>query len=726
MVITYAENVTEFNSLRNYSSPTAGCADPRTVENTFRFIVSQIRKGIFVKMHHNRLVNFIVFNVNDNVENAWGDRVRVDPRHFSSIDDFMKHVARKTRAVHSPESMETDPRRWRCNNGIFRFEKPPVDNRKNLECIHDMFVQLAENCVVDDCEFFVNKRDFPIRRRGPFEPFHHIWDSKRAPLKSEVHAEYSPILSQCSEHDFADVAVPTYDDWALVRDREDGVRFEDSRVGTAIEPVPWSAKKNLAVFRGSCTGIGTTIDNNARVKLVRTCEKFPALFDVGFTRINYRPRKQYKNPFLQTIEERFVCVQPLSLQQQAAYKFIINVEGHSAAFRLSSELLSGSCVLLVDSPWQLWIRAHLVPLKHFVPVKSDLSNLVTQMRWCLDNDTLCRDIAERAGRLADTLLSKRGMLEHLKTTLASFGDRRCVYEDRFLFRHDPQASRRRVTDLVVPGVEWSDGGGGGHLSACPESKLLTTLVVWHAHTLFKMTWGHTNILFRTLPKKRCLSFCLAGNWFQMWTSLGVVWPIGDDSSFCVDDLWYGPLTWRPLADLDALGALSADVDALESFANRYGIVFRKDCCVSRVENGLFRTPAFASDNVFLLTYYCVRILSFIPKAAQKSDDPAWKRWQSTLAYVVSFFRNNVDKTSAKPISFQLYSFPHRERKRLRDYTKWNYKIRSVLDHRGPFELSSADRDYYERHFAALFETGADYTFLLASHNTVVSRFENTK
>jgi len=726
MVITYAENVTEFNSLRNYSSPTFGGRDPASVENTFRYIVSQVQKGIFVKIHHNRLVNFIVFNVNDNVENAWGDRVRVDPRHFSSLGDFMKHVARKTRAVFAPESIEADPRRWRGNNGIFRFEKPPVDNRKNVECIHDMFVELADTCVVDDCEFFVNKRDFPIRRRGPYEPFHHIWDSKRMPLKSEVHDEYSPILSQCTEQDFADLAIPTYDDWALVRDREDGVRFEDSRVGTAFEPVAWSAKKNAVVFRGSCTGIGTTSENNARMKLVRLGEKFPALFDVGFTRLNYRPRKQYKNPFLQTIEERFACVQPLSLQQQVAYKFIVNIEGHAAAFRLSSDLLSGSCVLLVDSAWQLWTRPHLEPYKHYVPVKSDLSDLVSQTRWCLDNDSLCREIAERAGRLADTLLSKRGMLQRLKETLASFVDRRCVYTDRFLFRHDSRIARRRAMELTVPGVEWSGDDADATSATTPEATLLATLVVWHAHTLFKMTWGHGRVAFKTLSKKRCLSFCLSGNWFQMWTSLTAIWPPGEDTTFCVDDTWYGPLTWNPLSDLDTLGALRADVDVLREHATRHGIAFRKDCCVSRVENGLFRTPAFATDNVFLLTYYCVRILSFIPRAAQQSDDPAWTRWQSTLAYVVSYFKNNVDKTSAKPVFFEIYSFPRSDRKRLRDYTKWNYKIQSVLNHRGPFQLSSADRDYYARHFAALLETSADYTFLVASHNTVVSHFENTK
>jgi len=726
MVITHAENVNTFNLQRTYSSPTFGCTAPRTVENTFHYITSQVQKGIFVKIHNNALVNFIVFNVRDNVENLWGDRIRVDPRSFSSLIDFMKHVARKTRAPFSADDVELDTKKWRCNNGMLRFENPPVDNRKNIECIHDMILQLCANCAVPDVEFFVNKRDFPLRRVGPYEPFHHIWDSKRLPLKRFVFPEYSPILSQCTEQDFADIAVPTYEDWALAREREDGVRFEDSRVGKTFQPVPWEEKKNMAVFRGTSTGVGTTSANNARMKLVKMCEKFPSLFNVGFTRINYRPRKQYKNPYLQTVEERFKCLEPLSLQQQIEYKFIIDVEGHSSAFRLSSELVSGSCVLLVDSPWKLWLHSFLVPYEHFVPVKADLSNLITQMRWCLDNDDRCRSIAQRSFGLTRSLLSKKGMLHFLKTTLDTFSGP-CVYTDRFQFRHDPGETRNLVEKISIPGVEF-EARPSSDRSACAESTLLARLVVWHAHTLFKMTWGHGNVAFGNVPKRRCLSFCLAGRWYQLWTAKVMFWPPCDDTTLCVDDRWYGPLVWNPLSDLNLLPGekLDLDVDSMAVFAGRRDIIFKQDCCVSRIENRLFQTPMICSDNLFFLTYYCVRILSFIPKAAQKSDDTVWKRWKNTLAYLILFYKNNVEKTRALPVSFEIYSFPHSGSKTLCDYTKWNLNIKNVLNHRGPFALSTKDNEYYVRHFEPLFKTSENYSFLVASHNSVLAYFENSR
>lgn len=728
MVITYAENVDDFNTQRHYSSsPTFGCGDPLSVENTFRYIVSQVQKGIFVKIYNNVLVNFIVFNVRD-FENGWGDRIKVDPRYFSSLVDFIKHVARKTRAPLSLSDIELDTTKWRCNNGLLRFENPPVDNQKNIECIHDMFSELCSSSFVPDVEFFVNKRDFPIRRSGPYEPFHHIWDSKRYPLKSNVYSEYAPILSQCSEQDFADVAIPTYDDWALAREREDGIHFEDSRVGQIFQPITWKEKKNMAVFRGTSTGIGTTSENNARMKLVKMCQKFPTLFDVGFTRINYRPRKQYKNPYIQTVEERFKCVEPLSLQQQTAYKFIINVEGHTCAFRLSSELVSGSCVLIVDSAWKLWFQPSLVPYKHYVPVKNDFSNLITQMRWCLDNDQQCKNIAEESFSLVHSLLSKRGMLHFLKTTLDSFS-KSCVYTEKFKFRHDPIATRQSLKNIVVPGVEFDEEDRRAVPTAtCAESTLLATLVVWHAHTLYKMTWGHGNVVFKTLPKKRCLSYCLAGNWYQLWTSKSMFWPLIEDTTLCVKDRWYGPLIWKPLSDLDFLPIekLNLDIDTISLYAERWNIVFKPDCCVSRIENRLFQIPMFCFDNIFFLTYYCVRILSFIPKAAQKSNDPVWKRWQNTFAHVLLFYKNNVEKTRQMPIFFEIYSFPQAASKILCDYTKWNLKIKHVLNHRGPFALCKKDQEYYTKHFEPLFKTPDNYTFLVASHNTVLAYFENTR
>lgn len=730
MVITYVEDIISFNSFRSFLSPTKGCSDSRTVENTFRYILSQTEKGIFIKIHDNKLVNFIVFNVIDHFENLWNEKIKVDERYFKNINEFLKHVARKTRAPFNPNFVEQNIKLWRCNNGLLRYELPRSDSRKNIECIHDMFQELCKHCCVENVEFFFNKRDFPIKRMGLYEPFQHIWDSKRYPLQRERHQEYSPILSVCSEPDFVDIASPTYEDWARARESEDGVRFEDSRVGKVFEPVQWDNKIAKAVFRGSSTGIGTTSENNVRMKLVRLCEKFPVLFDAGFTKISYRPRKQYKNPFLQTIEEKFKCLDPLSLQEQVKYKFIINVEGHSAAFRLSSELLSGSCVLLVQSKWDFWLYSLIEPYKHYVPVKSDLSDLITQIRWCLDNDDKCKEIAENSKELEYGILSKQGILTFLKDKLNSF-QKTVIYNHRDFYRHDPNKTKEIISKIQIPGVEFASTNKDS-LSGNDEITLFVNLVLWHAEESFKFNWGHDKASIVSDCKKTCLSFLIDEKWYQIWTSLKICWPPCENTNFIFDDVWYGPLnnTFENETIFETLRCKKLDRNAklLMTWAAERNIPFRRERCVAKIDNRLFQNPVFLSQNVFLLSYYCINIFHYIPKSAKTSeqDDATWKRWQDTLSFLKIFFSNNIEQTKTLPLKFEIYSFPNFSKEKLCDYTKWNRKIKNVINYEGHFELSEENKIYYKKLFQPLFQTTPDYSYRIASHNAVLGHFENTR
>jgi hypothetical protein len=722
MVITYANTLDEFQTQRDRSSPIYGVSNTNTITNTLNYIISQTKKGIFIKIYDNRIVNFIVFNVRNNVENSWGDRIICDPKYFASMSSFLHHVAKKTRAAFSEDFIELNTKLWRCNNGLLRYEKPEVDNRKNVECIYDMFINLCLHNKIQNVEFFVNKRDFPLKRIGNFEPFHHIWDSKRAPLKEHCYNEYAPILSQCTESDFCDIPIPTFDDWARACEFEDGTRFQDSRLGKIFVPVDWKKKKNMAVFRGSSTGIGTTSKNNVRMKLVKMCEKFPSLFDVGFTRINFRPRKQYKNPYIQTVEEHFKLVSPLSLQEQIQYKLIINVEGHSAAFRLSSELVSGSCVILVESKWILWLKEFIKPYVHFVPVKSDLSDLVTQTRWCLDNDEKCFEISQNAAKLSYSLLSKRGMLEYLQNILNGWRKSAC-YSPRPVYSFSQTAVSDALSSIKVPGLVLNSAGDALNTQ---ESKVLFCLTVLHSNEKYKLNFNNSVIGFSETRKKRCLTFTIEGSFYQLWTNLIVHRASCKDTSFIIDDLWYGPLKYTPLSDLKFLNfEFSPNIEGLIQWCKKCNIILRQDFCFARYDNRLFQTPIFSTNNSFLLSYYCIETLKFIPKSVQNNQnekDPVWRRWNTTFDFIKNIFAINSPKTTASSIKFAIYSFPIQDSSttKLVDYSKWNINIKNVLQHNGLFKLSDEDKQTYSNLFKPLFCVPEDYSFLVASHNATIT------
>jgi hypothetical protein len=285
----------------------------------------------------------------------------------------------------------------------------------------NMFEVLCETygTEIPDIDLFVNRRDFPIRKLDRTEPYHHLWDSRTQPLVSYAYDEYAPILSSCTASGFADLTIPTMDDWARVLGNR-GIHFASSKRTMTIRDVfgtPWNRKKELAVFRGTSTGIGVTPETNVRLRLVTQFQNHPYC-NVGLTAFNTRPRKISGEPKIQFPRTDWVPLSnAMSMEEQSTYKYIIHVPGHVQAYRLSIELATGSVVLLVASEYKLWYEDKLVAWEHYVPVSEDLSDLDERIQWCLQHDAECQEIAQNARHFYETYLSREGCLSYLKNLL---------------------------------------------------------------------------------------------------------------------------------------------------------------------------------------------------------------------------------------------------------------------------------------------------------------------
>jgi serine/threonine protein kinase len=289
-----------------------------------------------------------------------------------------------------------------------------------------MFRVLTEERELPDLEFFVNRRDFPLLKRDGTEPYSNMFNSTEFPLVSHKYEKYCPILSMVTTDSFADIPIPTGDDWSRVCQREKKYFPDTCNRSFEIKAPEWEKRKPIAMFRGSSTGCGTTIETNMRLKLAYMSFKGEKdkdglpLLDAGITGWNLRPRKLMDSDYLQTIDIKalpFSLAKKMTPQEQAEYKYVINVDGHVSAFRLSLELEAGMCVLLVDSDYKMWYRSLLKPYVHYIPVKRDLSDLLEQIRWCKENDAKCKKISEEAEKFARKYLSKDGMLDYLQKLL---------------------------------------------------------------------------------------------------------------------------------------------------------------------------------------------------------------------------------------------------------------------------------------------------------------------
>ena len=156
----------------------------------------------------------------------------------------------------------------------------------------------------------------------------------------------------------------------------------------------------MCVFRGSSTGLGINSDTNPRLKIIGI--NHPAI-DAGITKIIARPR--IKNYVMDTITMPITVSDWLSPFEQSKYKYIINIPGHTAAYRLSYELGMGSVVMMIKSEYKLWYMDKLVKydktnarFAHYIEINDDICDWVD---YCLKHDDDCRQIAMNAKSFYD-------------------------------------------------------------------------------------------------------------------------------------------------------------------------------------------------------------------------------------------------------------------------------------------------------------------------------------
>ena len=396
------------------------------VSNTFNYLFHKFKKGTFVKIQNNKLKVFLPFS-KKNFVNEWGDQIKVDPK-YGNMYDFAQYI-NKLNGKHYKVNVNSFTNNWYANNCLVRYEYPINEGDSNVTNISDMLNTLCETRKIPDIEFFMNRRDFPQLKKDGTEAYEHLFGDNK-PLLSHNYDQYSPLLSMVTTKNHADIPIPTGEDWARISSQE-GKFFSDCKDYPKPDNflIKWSDRKPTAVFRGASTGCGVTIDTNMRLKIAYisvmenlTGDKNP-LLDAGISKWQLRPRKLNKEKYLQTIDVPALnklginIASFLTPTQQAGYKYLVNVDGHVSAFRLSLEMCMGCCILLVDSKYKLWFRDMLKPMVHYVPIKSDLSDLMEQIKWCRENDKICEKIASNAKKFYLKYLQKEGILDYMQKLL---------------------------------------------------------------------------------------------------------------------------------------------------------------------------------------------------------------------------------------------------------------------------------------------------------------------
>lgn len=405
--------------------------DYTSVRNTFDYMFNKFKKGIFVIIHDGKLVLFLPFS-NENYKNNW-----VKQTYFSEEEkkmlltedyDKIKHKLNKNiieflKKHPEQHKMIFDRSEWYANNCIFRNKFPDYEGELNTNVYKDMLEELVKNRNIPNVEFFINDRDFPLLKNDYTEPYHHLFDSNTIKIEKKYQFEkMCPIFSKSITNKFADVLLPTNDDWVMASNKFFTASCSNSYHKETWDKINtnWNTKKQICIFRGGATGCGITIETNMRLKAADLSVDYPDLLDAGITDWKARPRKYMDRPIeiIDTQKLRFkLANKEINNIEKSNYKYILNIDGYVSAYRLSSELSMNSVILLVKSEYKLWFSDMLKEYIHYVPVNSNLDNLIEQIRWCIDNDKKCIKIANNAKLFYDKHLTKDSILDYMQAKL---------------------------------------------------------------------------------------------------------------------------------------------------------------------------------------------------------------------------------------------------------------------------------------------------------------------
>lgn len=420
--------------------------DGNSVLNTFRYLFYKFKKGIFIKIQANKLRTFLPF-LNANYSNEWSQLIVIDPRYKDDFFQFAVDITKLDNILNGTkhkiptrDSIEQDKTKWYANNCIFRYEVSTQDRETDLATYRQFLTELCEQREIPDIEFFLNRRDQPLIRQDMNEPYTEIWGNNH-PLVSHRYKKYAPILSMSAPSDYADVLIPTYEDWERVNKNE------------LLPEIPWEKKIETAIFRGASTGCGVTPSDNMRIKVAimgRTQPvSDPPYLNTIVTKWQVRPRKNNSSPYVESLTDPLIkqtamyylnnarsgAWPPLSTYfispvEQAKYKYILYIDGHASAFRLTRDLGLGSVILLVESNWKMWVSDMIQPWVHYVPVNANLEDddkgeggLYSRIKWCREHDDECHRISQNAKMLYNTYLGKKGVLDFFQAVLVELKEK---------------------------------------------------------------------------------------------------------------------------------------------------------------------------------------------------------------------------------------------------------------------------------------------------------------
>lgn len=420
----YFEKSPEISIKENYNTKIVNEAkiydtlDEKSINNTIKYIFEKYRTGVYVKIENNQLTQFVTL-YNANFTNDFSEVLKFKE------GDANKYFQNKLKYLKfKPPRMNPDTSKWASTNCLLRTElSDEGPTERYLNEFYDMINKTCQNRKVGNCIFFIYRKDFPNLTYNNTEADEHLWNSENKLMKSPYDkAKFVPIFSQSTTVRHANLLLPTGDDWDIITQE-----FNDYKVDPEFKIAKWEDRKPIVIWRGMSTGCGNDVDSNPRLKLSQMTLDLKAkgihYLDAGIVKNTSRDKKIFGHEYVDFQRNTKYHFDFIDKVEQTKYKFTINVEGNSAAYRYGSLFRFGFCVLNVESKYKMWFEEYLVPYEHYIPVKHDLSDLIEKIEWCLKNDDTCKKISENGVKFFNKYFNRDFIYDYLSNSFNAIANK---------------------------------------------------------------------------------------------------------------------------------------------------------------------------------------------------------------------------------------------------------------------------------------------------------------
>lgn len=176
-------------------------------------------------------------------------------------------------------------------------------------------------------------------------------------------------------------------------------------------------RRPVVGWRGSLSGpvhaTMETVNRFPRYKLLSISKQFPQLVDARLTNFDDIATRDEDGQLRDYLRREFGELAPnLPEDQFVAYRYLVSTDGAVAAWRRVPTILASGSVLLLQNEWRQFFYPGLKAWLHYVPVKTDLSDLLERHEWLEKHQEQARNIAAAGQRFADTFLTPAAIEEY--------------------------------------------------------------------------------------------------------------------------------------------------------------------------------------------------------------------------------------------------------------------------------------------------------------------------